>query len=233
MATSCGSTCCGSTVTVPLGRSGYGDGDPGQPGPRPAWSSTIVLVPIVFVTACARVTSSSTSPTGSSRRRRRPPAGPGRSGPRAVGSRRAHRRLHDLPGVPGVAPRRVAPRPGPAPRAGRGPPPRSPRAHHRPAPQRRRHPVRRRRRDGHAARAALRGGGGRLAAAPPAAPRRRRAPVRPGVRPGAGGRLGFSLVCGRNEGVDQSVADHLATAALDGDFVLAGARPRPSSCSRP
>ena len=50
-----------------------------------------------------------------------------------------------------------------------------------------------------------------------------------GVRPGGGGRAGgarrggFSLLCGRYEGVDQRVADHLVDGELSvGDFVLAG-----------
>ena len=56
---------------------------------------------------------------------------------------------------------------------------------------------------------------------------------RPGGRPlrpgggrragGAGGAGGFSLLCGRYEGVDQRVADHLVDGELSvGDFVLAG-----------
>ena len=50
------------------------------------------------------------------------------------------------------------------------------------------------------------------------------------LRPGGGGRAGgstrpagFSLLCGRYEGVDQRVADHLVDGELSvGDFVLAG-----------
>ena len=51
-------------------------------------------------------------------------------------------------------------------------------------------------------------------------------PVRPGRGGRAGGRTapaGFSLLCGRYEGVDQRVADHLVDGELSvGDFVLAG-----------
>ncbi len=44
-------------------------------------------------------------------------------------------------------------------------------------------------------------------------------PGRPSWPPGRG----FSLLCGRYEGVDQRVADHLADGELSlGDFVLAG-----------
>ena len=56
------------------------------------------------------------------------------------------------------------------------------------------------------------------------------APGRTALRPGGGGRAGggspaggFSLLCGRYEGVDQRVADHLVDGELSvGDFVLAG-----------
>ena len=68
-----------------------------------------------------------------------------------------------------------------------------------------------------------RGRGGRPA--PPAVPAR---PGRPPLRPGRGRASwpaadGFSLLCGRYEGVDQRVADHLVDGELSiGDFVLAG-----------
>ena len=68
-----------------------------------------------------------------------------------------------------------------------------------------------------------RGRGGRSApAAAPARPGRAGASTRPGRRSWPTGR-GFSLLCGRYEGVDQRVADHLADGELSlGDFVLAG-----------
>ena len=48
-------------------------------------------------------------------------------------------------------------------------------------------------------------------------------PLRPGHRTRARRRAGFSLLCGRYEGVDQRVADHLCDGELSvGDFVLAG-----------
>ena len=64
-------------------------------------------------------------------------------------------------------------------------------------------------------------------AAPAALPAR---PGRPALRSGGGRgagrrrpRSGFSLLCGRYEGVDQRVADHLVDGELSvGDFVLAG-----------
>ena len=41
--------------------------------------------------------------------------------------------------------------------------------------------------------------------------------------PGAVGGSGFSLICGRYEGIDQRVSDHLADAEMSiGDFVLSG-----------
>ena len=54
--------------------------------------------------------------------------------------------------------------------------------------------------------------------------RPRRTPLRPGDGAElAGSPAGFSLLCGRYEGVDQRVADHLCDGELSvGDFVLAG-----------
>ena len=48
------------------------------------------------------------------------------------------------------------------------------------------------------------------------------------------GPAAFSLLCGRYEGVDQRIADHLVDGELSvGDFVLAGGSWRPWSSSRP
>ena len=103
----------------------------------------------------------------------------------------------------------------------------------RPAPLGRRRPLRRRPRHGAHVRAAVRRGraGRRRGRAdrPPAPPARPGgAPLRPGGRPGARpARRGSRSLCGRYEGVDQRVADHLVDGELSvGDVVLAGRRGR-------
>ena len=115
-------------------------------------------------------------------------------------------------------------RQGPGGRPARPAHPRSSRPHHRRPPHGRRLPVRRRRRDADAARAGVR--------------RRSRPPTRRG-RCSCSGRVGggstrpsptsspagdgFSLLCGRYEGVDHRVREHLVDDELSvGDVVLAG-----------
>ncbi len=97
-------------------------------------------------------------------------------------------------------------------------------AHHRPPPFGRRLALRRGRGDGDGARADLRRGRGRVEPPRPlfllsAAGRRFDHSVATELAAGDG----FSLLCGRYEGVDQRVADHLCDGELSvGDFVLAG-----------
>ena len=98
-----------------------------------------------------------------------------------------------------------------------------------PAPVGRRRPVRRRRRDGADAGAGLRRGrGGRsrrraAAAAAPALAGRTAVRSSAAATELAGTDGGFSLLCGRYEGVDQRVTDHLVDGELSvGDVVLAG-----------
>ena len=122
------------------------------------------------------------------------------------------------------AARRVVARPGARGGPARRPVPRPARAHDRPAPQRRRRAVRRRRRDGDDARAAVRDGRGRAscrARCSCSRPSGRRFDQTMARELAAGD--GFSLICGRYEGVDQRVADHLCDGEVSvGDFVLAG-----------
>ena len=69
-----------------------------------------------------------------------------------------------------------------------------------------------------------RGRGGRPAPARCCSCRPRRPPARPGRRPPSWpAAAGFSLLCGRYEGVDERVAEHLCDGELSiGDYVLAG-----------
>ena len=103
--------------------------------------------------------------------------------------------------------------------------PRPARAHDRRAPHRRRRPVRRWRRHADAAGADLRVGRGRRPAASAVPARSRWAAVRPGW-PTSWRRVdGFSLLCGRYEGVDHRVREHLVDGELSvGDVVLSGGR---------
>ena len=93
--------------------------------------------------------------------------------------------------------------------------PRPARAHHRRPPHRRRHAVRRWRRHGDAAGTDLRRGRGRrpAAAAVPARPGRRRFDQRAGRRTRRPA-TGFSLLCGRYEGIDHRVREHLVDDEL-------------------
>ena len=65
---------------------------------------------------------------------------------------------------------------------------------------------------------------GRRPAPPAAPPQPGRPALRPGRRPRAGDRPGgFTLLCGRYEGVDERIRDHLCDGELSiGDVVLAG-----------
>ena len=161
---------------------------------------TGALVPLRFVVGPRR----RRAPGG---RRARRPVRPRRGLSRR---RRAHRRLHDLPGHGRRRSPARACSAGPGAGPARRPGPRPARPHHRPAPHGRRHAVRRRRRHGADARTDLR--------------RRRGAPSRPGrcscsapaaaastrAWPGSWRRARASrLLCGRYEGVDDRVRDHL------------------------
>ena len=101
--------------------------------------------------------------------------------------------------------------------------PRHPRAHHRRAPHGRRRPVRRRRRHADEGRADLRCRRGGRPGPPAAAARSRRSPVRSERRTELAEGEGFSLLCGRYEGVDHRVREHLVDGELSvGDVVLSG-----------
>ena len=153
----------------------------------------------------------------------RPCVGGGRYAPRGHGP--AHRRLHDLPGPRRrVLPREPA-RQGPVRRACSTCAATTSASHttdvHRIG---RRHALRRRRRHGAAARADLRQRRGRRSAAAAAtcSARVAAASTRPLARELAG-RRGFSLLCGRYEGVDHRVRQHLVDGELSiGDYVLGG-----------
>ena len=198
-------------------RPGPGRGRAGQPGRRPAGARRRRPgAGRLRGRAERRAASSSTRPRACST---------STFGAGAVGSR-AHRRLHDLP-RPGRRLRRPEPaRQGPAAAAARPARARPARPHHdhRRPPLRRRRAVRRRRRHG--------------AACPSRCSPRSRPPTRPGrcscSAPAAAASTrpwppswprgdGFSLLCGRYEGVDERVAEHLVDGELSiGDYVLAG-----------
>ena len=124
--------------------------------------------------------------------------------------------------VDGVLPGEPA-RQGPRRRAARPALPRPARAHHRRAPHGRRHALRRRRRHGDAARADLRQRRGRRPAPPAAACSARAVAAStrrwPASWPAA---TGFSLLCGRYEGVDHRVREHLVDGELSIGDVRAG-----------
>ena len=121
--------------------------------------------------------------------------------------------------------RREPARQGPADRAARPALPRPARPHHRRPPHGRRRPVRRRRRDGDAARADLRRRRGRRPAPPAASCSARAAAAStrrwPASWPPA---TGFSLLCGRYEGVDHRVREHLVDGELSRRRRRAGRR---------
>ena len=124
---------------------------------------------------------------------------------------------------------RVAAGQGPRARPARRARARPARLDRRPPPHRRRHAVRRRRGHGDDAGADLRRGRGRRAAAAAVPPVAAAGPaLRPARGRGAGRRRRASrCICGRYEGVDQRVADHLCDGELSvGDYVLAGRRGR-------
>ncbi len=170
-----------------------------RPTPRTtSRARAAALVPIVFVVEHATAASSSTCPTGCSTDR----------------GDDAHRPLHDLPRVRRGAAERVAAGQARAARPARRARARPARRTRRPAPHRRRHAVRRRRRHGDDARAALRrrrGGRSRRGRCSCFAPAGRR--FDQAWREELAGGDGFSLLCGRYEGVDQRVAEHLSTAS--------------------